>query len=139
MLAVGPLSSVLRADGCTIALLEPDMEHVFLCLCLDSIQYVDSSFNLYNSSVFTILSKCLAISLRLAIVFALYALLLPFRAESEHFYYLMMWQSCLEKCSSQVPEPMVTTSNYNNGKQKSSKCWVPRAGTTKYLASPSDK
>lgn len=68
-----------------------------LCVCLDSIQYVDSSFNLHNSSVFTILSKCLAISLLLAIVFALYAPLLLFRAASKHFYYLMMWQSCLEK------------------------------------------
>lgn len=37
MLDVGPLSFALGADGYIISLLEPDMEHVFVCLCLDSI------------------------------------------------------------------------------------------------------
>lgn len=38
MLDVGPLSFALGADGYIISLLEPDMEHVFVCLCLDSIR-----------------------------------------------------------------------------------------------------
>lgn len=37
MLDVGPLSFALGADGYIISLLEPDMQHVFVCLCLDSI------------------------------------------------------------------------------------------------------
>lgn len=37
MLDVGPLSFALGADGYIISLLEPDVEHVFVCLCLDSI------------------------------------------------------------------------------------------------------
>ncbi len=52
MLDVGPLSSVLGADGYIISLLEPDMEHVFVCLCLDTI----SRFS--KRSVFTVLSTC---------------------------------------------------------------------------------
>lgn len=38
MLDVGPLSFALGADGYIISLLEPDMEHVFVRLCLDSIR-----------------------------------------------------------------------------------------------------
>lgn len=37
MLDVSPLSFALGADGYIISLLEPDVEHVFVCLCLDSI------------------------------------------------------------------------------------------------------
>lgn len=38
MLDVSPLSFALGADGYIISLLEPDMEHVFVRLCLDSIR-----------------------------------------------------------------------------------------------------
>lgn len=38
MLDVSPLSFALGADGYIISLLEPDMQHVFVRLCLDSIR-----------------------------------------------------------------------------------------------------
>lgn len=35
MLAISPPSSVLGADGCDIALSEPDINHMFVCLYFD--------------------------------------------------------------------------------------------------------
>lgn len=47
MLDAGPLSSVLGADGYIISLLEPNIKHVFVRVCLDSIS-IHYSVNMFH-------------------------------------------------------------------------------------------
>lgn len=92
-LDVGPLSFVLGADGYIISLLESDMEHVFVYLCLDSISIyhlsveklsVDYSVNMFDRFP---LSLHVFISLILVFLRLLINVL---------FIYWNIWQYCFD-------------------------------------------